>query len=93
MQQHIGVHDQKDERPQDKEGLEWQFDIEERQFDRVFEQQVAMRHRAGGNRKIKQDEQIAEPQAGADAGGVDDGIAQRSEIRCPPGEWRRRGLM
>ena len=80
MQQHIGVHDHKDERPQDEEGLERELDIEERQLDCVFGQQVAMRHRAARDGKIKQDEQIAEPQAGADARGVDHGIAQRPQI-------------
>jgi hypothetical protein len=37
MQKHIGVHDQKHKRPQDKEGLERQFDIEKWQFNRAFE--------------------------------------------------------
>ena len=67
MQQYTGVHDQRDERPQYEGGLERQFDIEKRQFDRVFERQVAMRDSSGGNGKVKQDKQIAEPQSGADA--------------------------
>jgi hypothetical protein len=45
-------------------------------FDRIFEQQVAMRDRTGGDREIKQGEQIDEPQSGTDAGGIDDSIAQ-----------------
>ena len=67
MQQYTGVHDQRDERPQYEGSLELQFVIEELQFDRVFERQVAMRDSSGGNRKVKQDKQIAEPQSVADA--------------------------
>ena len=93
MQQHIGVHDQKDQRPQDEESLERQFDIEERQFDRVFEQQVAVRDRAGGNGEIKQHKQIAEPQAGADARRIDDGVAQCPQILRPGGERCRLRLL
>lgn len=86
MQQHIGVHDQKDQRSQYEERLQRQFDIEEWQFDRAFEQQVAVRHRARGDGKIKESEQIADPQAGADARRIDDGVAQRPQILCPRGE-------
>jgi hypothetical protein len=76
------VHDQKHERPHDKEGLERQFDIEKWQFDRAFEQEVTVRHRAGGDRKIKESEQIADPEAGAYGRSIDDGIAQRPQILC-----------
>ena len=49
MQQDIGVHHQEDERPQDEEGLERQFDIKERQLDRILEQQIAVRD---GTRRV-----------------------------------------
>ena len=74
------MHDQKDQRPQKEECLQWQLDIEEWQFDRAFEQQITVRHRAGGYGKIKESEQIAEPQTSADARGIDDGIAQCPQI-------------
>jgi hypothetical protein len=42
MQQHIGMYHQKDDRSQYEEGLERQFDIEERQLDRALQQQIAV---------------------------------------------------
>ncbi len=70
------MNDDEDERPQDKKGFQRQFDIEKRQFDRAFEEQVAMRHGTRGDREIKQCEEIAEPEARADAGRIDDRGAQ-----------------
>src|SRR5262249_14815371 len=79
-------------RPQYEECLERQFDIEERQFDRALQQQIAVGHGTRRNGEVKQREEIAEPQAVADTGRVDDRCAQGIEIgrlRCQPLRWWR----
>jgi hypothetical protein len=45
-----------------------------------------VRHRAGGDGKIKESKQVADPQAKADARRIDDGIAQCPQILRPGGK-------
>jgi len=40
--------------------------LRNRQLDRVFEKEILVRHRAGGDREIEEHEQIGEPQGAAD---------------------------
>src|SRR6185295_5071642 len=61
MQQDIGVHDQQQQGGEREKGPDRQLDVEERQLDRSFEKQIAMGHAAGGDRQVKQHEQIADP--------------------------------
>src|ERR1043166_378279 len=74
------MHDQEQQRGQHEEADERQLDVEERQLDRIFKKEVAVGDTACRDKKIEQYEQIADPQAGTDAGGVDDRSAQRLEI-------------
>jgi hypothetical protein len=58
-----------------------------------------VRDRAGGDGKIKESEEIADPESGADARRIDDGITECSQILRLGGErcrlrflWRRLAL-
>ena len=61
MHERIGVDDEEQDRREEEEGEQRQFDVEERQLDRVFEKEIGVRHRACGDREIEQNEQIGEP--------------------------------
>ncbi len=79
MQQHVGVHYQKQPRPNHEEDCDRQVRVQERELDRVLEQEVAVRHAAHGDGEVQKDEQITEPHARADARSVDDRGAQGFE--------------
>jgi len=61
MHECVCVHDDEQDRRQEKEGEQRQVDAEERQLDRPLEKEVLVRHRARGDREIEQNEQIGEP--------------------------------
>ncbi len=58
MHERVGVHDEEQDRREEKEGKQRQFDIEERQLDRILEKEIGMRHRARGDREIEENKQI-----------------------------------
>ncbi len=70
MHERVGVHDEEQDRREEKEGKQRLFDIEERQLDRILEKEIGVRHRARRDREIEENEQIGEPQAAypADSG-------------------------
>ena len=80
MHKRIGVDDEEEDRREEEEGEQRQFDVEERQLDRILEKEIGVRHRARGDRKIEEDEQIGEPQAPADRRRVVDGCLDRLQI-------------
>ena len=51
MHERIGVGEQR------------QFDVKERQLDRILEEEVFVRHRARGDREVEEDEEIRDPKA------------------------------
>ena len=61
MHEGVGVDDDEQDRSNEKERKQRQFDFEERQLDRVLEEEIGVRHRARGDREIEEDEQIGEP--------------------------------
>ncbi|MGD0105904.1 MAG: hypothetical protein ABSC06_17965 [Rhodopila sp.] len=63
MQQHIAMQHQKDRRRQREECPQRQIDTEKRQFDRLLEEQILMRHRTRGDQQIEQREEIGQPLA------------------------------
>jgi hypothetical protein len=76
MQQHVGVHNQEQKRPQHEEADQRQVHVEEGQPDRTLEEEVPVRYPARRYGEIEEYEEIAEPQARPDARGVDDCTAQ-----------------
>jgi hypothetical protein len=76
----IGMRNDKQDWRQHEKGDERQFDIEKRQFDRVFEQKILMRDGARRDGDIEQDKEIAQPKSRADGGRVLDGFAERVEV-------------
>ena len=50
MHERVGVHDDQQDWHQEEEGEQRQFNVEERQLDRVFEKEIGVRHRASGER-------------------------------------------
>ena len=74
------MHDQKQDRREEEEGLQGQFDIQKGQLDGVFQKQIDMRHRAGGDREVEHQEEIGEPEPGADAGRILQRLLDRLEI-------------
>ena len=61
MHERIGVDDEEQDRREEEEGEQRQFDVEERQLDRILEKEIGVRHRARGDREIEENEQIGEP--------------------------------
>jgi hypothetical protein len=55
------VDDEEQDRREEEEGEQRQFDIEERQLDRILEEEIGVRHRARGDREIEENEEIGEP--------------------------------
>jgi hypothetical protein len=53
MHERIGVDDEEQDRREEEEGEQRQFDVEERQLDRILQEKVGMRHRARCDRKIE----------------------------------------
>jgi hypothetical protein len=80
MDERIGVRDDEQNRRQNKKGDEGQFDIEKRQFDRVFEQKILMCNGARRDAYIEQDKEITQPKSRADGGRVLDGFSERIEV-------------
>ena len=74
------MHDQEQDRRQEEERHQRQFDVQERQFDGVFQEQIDMRHRSGGDREVEHQEEIGEPETRADAGRVLQRLLDRLEI-------------
>ena len=61
MHERIGVDDEEQDRREEEEGEQRQFDVEERQLDRILEEEIGVRHRARGDREIEENEEIGEP--------------------------------
>jgi hypothetical protein len=82
---------------QEEKGDERQFDIEKRQFDRIFEQEIFMCDGARRDANIEQHKEITQPKSRADGGSVLDAFADRLEIMRLLGElfgWiSRRGRL
>ena len=76
----IGMDHDEQNRREKEEGEQRQFDVEERQLDRVLEEEIGVRHRARGDREIEENEQIGEPQAAADRSRVIDRSLDRLQI-------------
>jgi hypothetical protein len=53
MHERIGVDDEEQDGREEEEGEQRQFDVEERQLDRILEKEVRVRHCARGDREIK----------------------------------------
>ena len=85
------MDDEEEDRREEEEGEQRQFDVEERQLDRILEEEIGVRHRARGDREIEQDEQIGEPQAPADRRRVVDRLLDRLQIVGFGGDWRKVG--
>jgi len=92
MQQHVGVHDHEDRRTEHEESEQRQIDVEERQLDRVLEEQVLMRDAAGRDGEVEKHEQIADPQSRAHARGLDHRALQGGKILRPLEKLGRRGV-
>jgi hypothetical protein len=69
------VHDQEQSRPEHEEADERQVHAKEWQSDRALEEEVTVRHTADGDEKVEQHEEVSEPKARADIGGVDHRVA------------------
>jgi hypothetical protein len=80
MHQRIGVDDENHKGRHNEEGEKRQFDIEERQFDGPFKQQIRMGNRARRDRDIGENKEIREPEPAADGGGVLDRFFDLFEI-------------
>ena len=80
MHERIGVDDEEEDRREEEEGEQRQFDVEERQLDRLLEKEIGVRHRARGDREVEQNEQIGEPEAAADRRRVVDRLLDRLQI-------------
>ncbi len=74
------MDDQEQDRRQKEEGEQRQVDTEERQLDRLFEEEVGVRHRARSDGEIEEHKKIGEPQAAADRGGVVERLLDRFEV-------------
>ena len=74
------MHDQKQDRREEEEGLQRQLDVQEGQLYGIFQEQIDMPHRAGGDREVEHQEEIGEPKACPDAGRVLQRLLDRLEI-------------
>ena len=93
MHERIGVDDKEQDRRQEEEREQRQFDVEERELDRILEKEIGMRHRARGDREIEENEKVGEPQAAADGRRVVDRLLDSLQIVGLLGDLRRRSRL